>query len=461
MRATSILLCLLLSLSLMAQQKVQQDYVPPTKAQLEAKRKELLSDINETEKQLSEIKKDKNASISQLRALQNKLAQRQSLIGNINDEISDIDNTIKVSSKEVLTLKQKLEQLKIRYAQSIRYAYETRSSFGMLAFLFSSADFNDATRRMKYLKKFRDFRKQQVIQIRLTQNQLQHKIGVLNVQKAEKDELLGKQVQQKQELLKETDQTNQVIQQMKGKESELMANIEKNRIVANRVNKAIQVYIEAEMAKEAKKAAEEEAKRKAAEAKANPVPVKPVVTTTTKPSTNEPVVNNPSKILPHPKPPKAETPLLLTPTDVVLADKFESNKGKLYWPVDKGFIADRYGEHFHPLYHKIKIINDGIDIQTDENAPIQAVFNGSVFKVFSADFGSTQIVVLKHGKYFTLYRGLTDVKVKVGDNVSVKQVLGHCAHNDENQPVFNFQIWQWTGKKNITLNPETWIGKAH
>jgi hypothetical protein len=53
---------------------------------------------------------------------------------------------------------------------------------------------------------------------------------VLNVQKAEKDELLDKQVQQKQELLKETDQTNQVIQQMKGKESELMANIRRTAL---------------------------------------------------------------------------------------------------------------------------------------------------------------------------------------------------------------------------------------
>lgn len=456
MRITWFMLCLLLSVSALAQNQTQQLY---TKAQLEAKRKEYQDAINETEKELSQIKQNKNATLSQLRALQTKLAQRQSLISNINDEIGEIDNTIQSSSKEVLTLKQKLEQLKIRYAQSIRYAYETRSSFGMLAFLFSSSDFNDAMRRMKYLKKFRDFRKQQVEQIRLTQNQLQHKIGELNVTKAQKDELLGKQVQQKQELMKDADETNQTINQLKSRESELMRNIEKNRIIANRINKAIQSYIEAEMAKEAKKAEEAqkaEAAKEAAIAKANPTPAKPPV----KSNPSETVVKTPSPVTPRAKAPKTEVPLLLTPTDIALADKFEANKGKLYWPVEKGYITDHYGVHFHPLYPKVKINNDGVDIQTGENASIHSVFNGNVFKVFSVDGGSTQIVVLKHGNYFTLYRGLANATVKVGDNVTVKQELGHVGLNEENLPVINFQIWQWTGKKNITLNPEAWIGKV-
>ena len=167
-RVHSFLFCLLLSVPVFAQ---NQTTIPYTRAQLEAKQKEIMASIHETEEQLEDIKKDKNATMAQLRALQNKLAQRQSLISNINDELDDIDKTIRSSSKEVGSLKLKLDQLKIRYAQSIRYAYETRSSFDMLAFLFSSADFNDAMRRMKYLKWFREFRKEQVEQIRLTQAQ--------------------------------------------------------------------------------------------------------------------------------------------------------------------------------------------------------------------------------------------------------------------------------------------------
>ncbi len=456
MRFTWFILCLLLSVSAFAQTQSQQLY---SKAQLEAKRKEYQDAINETEKELSAIKKDKNATLGQLRALQTKLAQRQSLIGNINDEISNIESTIKTSSKEVVNLKLKLEQLKIRYAQSIRYAYETRSSFGMLAFLFSSSDFNDAIRRMKYLKKFRDFRKQQVEQIRATQNQLQHKIGELNVTKAQKDELLGKEVQQKQELQKETNQTNDVINQLKGKEKELMSNIEKNRIVANRINKAIQVYIEAEMAKEAKKAEEAqkaEAAKAAAIAKTNPVPVKvPEKTNPAKPGENVP-----TPVIPKPKAPRPEVSLMLTPADAALADKFEANKGKLPWPVEKGIITDHFGSHPHALYKQVMITNNGIDIQTDENAPIRAVFEGEVTNVFTAD-GSTQIVMIKHGNFFTLYNGLANTTLKVGDHIALKQVIGHVGKNIEDLPVINFQVWKSSGSKKArtNLNPEAWISK--
>jgi septal ring factor EnvC (AmiA/AmiB activator) len=190
MRYIIITLCLLCSVSAFAQQQ--------SRADLEAKKKEIMDAINETQRQLDETKQNKNATIGQLRALQNKLAERQKLIGNINDEIGDIDNNIKSSSTEVTHLKGNLEQLKIHYAQSIRYAYETRSNYGMLAYMFSSSDFNDAMRRMKYLKKLRELREQQVEQIRITQAQLTHKIGVLNAAKAQKDELLNSQMQQKQ-----------------------------------------------------------------------------------------------------------------------------------------------------------------------------------------------------------------------------------------------------------------------
>ncbi len=453
MRISSLILCMLLSVAVFAQPQTQSLY---TKAQLEVKKKEILDAIKETENQLDAIKKDKNATMGQLRALQNKLAQRQSLIGNINEELHDIDHTIKSSSTEVQTLKQKLEQLKIRYAQSIRYAYSSRSTYGMMAFLFSSADFNDAMRRMRYLKKFRDFRKQQVDQIKITQNQLQHKIGTLNAEKAEKDELLNAQMQQTQVLKQETEQTNQVIQDLKGKENQLLKEIEKNRATANRINNYIKLQIEKEMA-EATKRAEEEAKRKAAElAKANPGAAPPKANPTAP-------VTNPSSphVAPRVKPARADVPMLLTPTDVALASNFEGNKGKLYWPVDKGYITDHFGSHPHPVETKVMVENSGIDIQTDANAPVRAVFDGVVTNKFST-IGSQAIVMIKHGNYFTVYNGLSTVNVEKGQEVKARQVIGQVANNDENVPTINFQIWKWNGKNgNVKLNPEQWIGRAH
>lgn len=452
MRRVCVALFVFLSVTAIGQQQVQYTM---SKEQLEAKRKEILDAINETERQLDAIKSDKKATMGQLRALQNKLADRQRLISNINDELGDIDNTIRQSSKEVGNLKQKLEQLKARYAESIRYAYTTRSSYDMLAFLFSSRDFNDATRRMKYLKKFREFRKQQVVQIRTTQAQLQNKIGTLNAEKAQKDELLNTQVKQKQVLVDETKQTNQVIQDLKGKESQLMKDIEKNRQTASRVNKAINDIIAREIAK-----AEEEARKKAAaEAKANAGTAATTGNTTNpKAPTGPTAPGGPSR--PAPRHTSEPVPLLLTPNDVALASNFEGNKGKLYWPVDKGYITDHFGSHPHPLAPQVIVENSGIDIQTDPNATVRAVFDGTVTKVFST-VGSQQIVMVKHGNYFTVYNGLASVSVKIGQEVKARQPLGQVATNDENLPVINFQIWMGGKHGQTKLNPEQWIGRAH
>lgn len=418
-----------------------------------AKRKELMDAINETESELAAIKKDKNATLGQLRVLQNKLADRQKLIVNINDEIGDIDNTIQESAKEVVTLKQKLDQLKVRYAQSIRYAYETRSSYDMLAFLFSSSDFNDAMRRMKYLKKFREFRKQQVEQIRETQNQLQHKIITLNEQKAQKDELLNTQVQQKQKLIVETDQTNQVIQTLKGKEGELMKDVEKNRRIAARVNKAINDVIQREMAKAAKEAEEEEKRKLAAAAKAA------AIENAAKPGKTEENAPTLIRVVPRPKAARAESPtLFLTPTDLALANNFEENRGKLYWPVEKGYITDHFGTHPHPLAPKVMIENYGVDIQTTSNANVKAVFEGTVSSVINIE--GVKMVVIQHGNYFTVYNNLSAASVSKGQHVNTNQAIGTVADNDEGEPTIKFQIWKSSGKKGTAkLNPEQWLSK--
>lgn len=436
MRALLFIFFLFCSVAAIAQQQPVQYSM--SRAELEAKRKEIQNSINETERQLEAIKSDKQATMGQLRALQNKLSDRQRLIGNINEELTDIDKDIRSSSKEVLTLKQKLEVMQMRYVQSIRYSYETRSSYGMLAFLFSSHDFNQAMLRMRYLKTLREYRKQQVEQIFATQTQLKKKIGTLNQVKAEKDQLLNTQVQQKQVLMQETSETNKVMQDLKGKESQLMRDIENNRRITARINKAINDLIEREMAKAAK-AAEEAAKKTTA------------ATGTTPTAT---------KALPKAAKPKSEAAeLILTPTDIALANNFEGNKGKLYWPVEKGFISDHFGQHPHPLAQQVMIDNPGVDIRTSTHSPVRSVFEGTVSSVFTLE--GIQVVMIQHGNYFTVYNGLATVSVRKDQHVSTLQTIGTVADNAEGEPTIGFQVWRsYGGKKSqVKLNPEQWLGR--
>jgi len=440
------------------QAQAQQVQYSMTKAELEARRKQLMETIKETEEQLEATKQNKKATMGQLRALQAKLAQRQRLISGMNDEIDQINNNIKQSSNEVVSLKQNLGVLKIRYAQSLRYSYQSRGSYDMLAFLFSSKDFNDAMRRVKYLKKYRDYREDQVKRIRITQGQIEHTIGELNTQKTQKDELLNTQEQQKQVLQKETGETDKVVQELKGQEKQLLEEIDKNKKIAARVNKAINDVIHREIEEERKKAVAEELKRKQEEERKkalanNPPPYnKTTASTNTKPNTSNIKTTTNEEPVPVTKPTKTPVyDLNLTPEANAMSTNFEANRGKLPWPVEKGYISDQFGKHKHPVEEKVMIENAGVDIRTTSHANARAVFDGIVTSSFYVPTG--WVVIIRHGRYFSVYNGLSSVLVKKDEQVHTKQTIGVVGDNDEGEPTINFQIW----RDAVKIDPAQWI----
>ncbi|MBS1772835.1 MAG: peptidoglycan DD-metalloendopeptidase family protein [Bacteroidetes bacterium] len=460
-------------------------------AELEKRRQAILESVKQAEEQLNATKKDKNATMGQLHALQAKLAERQKLINNINEEIGQINNNIESSGQEITRLRGNLAIQKMRYAQSVRYAYQSRSSYDMLAFLFSSRDYNEALRRMRYLRKIRDYRKQQADQIRVTQGVIVKKIDVLNTVKAKKDDLLSDEEKQKAQIQNETNETNSVISQLKGREKELALQIEKDKKTAKQLNKAINDIIVREMEIQRKKAEEEarkraeeerrrqeEARRAALAAQAQKPTVAPgsrqqegpIYNNTNRPAVNtQPVKpnttinNNPNTAAStYTPPPRAAVvpknyDYSLTPEANALSASFESNRGRLPWPVEKGNISGRFGVHKHAIAEKVNVENNGIDISTSNGASARAVFDGTVTKVFSVD-GRDWNVIVTHGNYFTVYTHLSKTTVQTGQQVRTKQPIGTVAMNDEGETIINFQIWKG-GSKLIKLDPEGWVAR--
>ena len=481
MRLVAILVFIVLSINASAQGGSSRD-------ELEKRRLSILESIKQTEAELAATRENKQATMSQLSALQAKRNERQRLVGNISAEINAINSNIQLSSSEIAHLKKNLEVLKVRYAQSVRYAYSNRSSYNMIAFLFSAKDFNDAIRRAKYLKKYNDYRKDQVAQIHVTRGQIEKKITELNSERQQKDVLFKEQDEQKKLLQRETSETNQVVNELKGREKDLTAQIAKNRKATKQLDKTINEMIrrEIELARkkaeeEQRKKDEEERKRIAAaasqntvrfgtsEAANNPNAGKPgtVSTSTTSgssPSTNantvtsKPATNNDAVAAnvnqPRTVVRKPAVNLSLTPEAAALASNFESNRGRLPWPVEKGFISGRFGRHPHPVETKVMIDNYGVNIRTDDNAIARAVFDGTVANVFYIS-GAGWNILVTHGNYFTVYSGLQSTKVKKGDNVHTKQAIGVVGANDEGDNVINFQVWKGASK----MDPEGWIAR--
>jgi septal ring factor EnvC (AmiA/AmiB activator) len=462
MRIVALLLLLLFA--------AKAGFAQQSRAELERRRAAILESIHESQRQLAETKKNKNATMSQLRALQAKLNARLRLIDNINQEMEAITGSIRSSSSEVSRLRTQLETLKLRYAQSIRYAYAHRSSSSMLAFLFSSKDYNDARRRLKYLRRYRDYRQQQAEEIRTLQGRIEHKIGELNYQKLQKNMLLSAQEQQRQVLQQETNETNGMVKELRGREKQLLADIQRNQRAARQVQRAVEAIIKREIEEQRRKA-EEEARRKAEEekrlaaAKANSYGGMKVATgsgteggtTRSEASGEKPGGAAAHSNAPKPKPAASAVDLSLTPEAQALSNSFAANQGKLPWPVERGTITGYFGLHKHPVAN-VMIDNNGIDIQTSANATVRAVFSGTVSGVFYVP-GSGQNVIVQHGDYYTVYANLASVSVRKDQAVATKQTIGVAGNNDEGVPVINFQIWKSTGHGSTKLNPQQWIAR--
>lgn len=476
MRICYIFLFCLASIAAGAQQS------STSRTELEKRRQNIMEAIRATQQQLEITKKDKSASLGQLRALQNKLAERQKLINNINQEVAEINKNIRYSAQEITQLRQNLEMLKIRYAQSVRYAYKNRSSYNMLAFLFSADDFNEAIRRLKYLKKYRDYRKDQADQIRLTQTRIEKKLGILNTEKSQKDVLRSAEEQQKMVIEKERQEQDKVVRELKGREKELAGAIAKNqkslrqldRTISNLIKREIELAKkreEEERRRQEQQRREEEQRRLAAIAASNTSVntgsgVKPAVpgsntpastpaATKPTPAASKPVAAN------VPKPASVERPtykLSLTPEATAISNNFESNKGKLPWPVATGFIAESFGKKKHPVYN-IMLENTGIEIQTSPNSPARAVFNGTVSGIFFVP-GMGQCVMVTHGQFFTVYSRLGNLTVKKGDQVALKQTLGYVIPNDNGDNLMHFELWKvGSNDKPFAQDPATWIAR--
>lgn len=475
----------------------------PTRAQLEQRRKQILATIQETENQLAATKQDTRATMGQLRAIQTKLKGRQRLIDNINTEIGQIGSSINKSNSEIKKLKENLGVLKMHYAQSVRYAYKGRSSYDMLAFLFSSDTFNEALRRMKYLKRYRDYRKDQADKIRLTQAKLQEELSNLNTEKAKKDILLNAEEQQKKAIEQDKQKTDEIIKELKGQEKELTAKIIKDRKVQQRIDKAVEDIIRKELEIARKKAAEEEKRRREEEERrrllaeqqrqrqeeeerrrlaaiaAEKERAKTLAEAKRKADNNNSniVVNNnaPKTVLPEPPPEEPPKPIAkppvtkpvekptptppkndygLTPEAAALSLSFEANKGRLPWPVEKGFISLGFGPYKHPIAEKVTLDNYGVNISTSAGAIVRACFDGTVSKVFTMD-GDKWNVLVNHGRYSTLYMNLAQVTVKANQKISTKQTIGKAAVNEDGESVINLQVWQETHK----VDPAHWIAR--
>jgi septal ring factor EnvC (AmiA/AmiB activator) len=410
-----------------------------TKEELQKKEQDLQKEIADLNRSLYETQNNKKLSLKQLAIIKRKINKREELVNSINRQVRQMDETIFTNERDIYRLRKELDTLKVKYAKSIVFAYKNRSSYEYLNFLFSASSFNDAIKRMTYLKSYRQNRETQANTIIKSDQLLQEKITLLSNNKKERLGALQTQSEQLKVLQADKKEQDLVVNELKGKEKELARQINDKEKQRQKIQSAIKAVILRAIADAQKK--EAAAKQKALDAPKTNTPAN-----TPKTSNNEA-----SSGVASPVRERAYTPLESTPEGREMSINFENNKGRLPWPVSTGVVTAHFGLEKIPGT-KLTRKTDGIEISLPVGSAVKSVADGKV--IYAGEVDGEQLLVVQHGKYFSGYNHLSSVSVSAGQEVKAGSVLGRSGTSIDGEGVLLFMI---TNDKSVPLNPEPWL----
>lgn len=365
--------------------------------ELQAQQKKYAEELENTGKMISQTKQNEKATENKLNLIGQDIRTRKKLINSINQELVALDKEQNRLQNEQSRLQAELDSLKRDYANLVQLTHYADMQQSPLLFLLSAKDFNQLFRRIRYMREFAAYRQEQVERIENIKADIQIQTNLIQDNRKEKDSALKTQQRERDQLARNERKQKAMLQDLKKKEKELIAKQKQQQKKIDELNKQIE------------KAIAKQVDRKQQ----------------------------------------------LTKEQELIAGGFAANKGRLPWPVEKGFISGHYGKHQHPVYENVTINNKGVYIQTTAGSNARAVYEGEVTTCMV--MGSTYAIIVQHGNYRTVYTGIQTPAVKPGDKIQAKQNIGKIASNsdDDNKTELQFQVWE----DRTLLNPELWLAQ--
>ena len=371
-----------------------------TKADLEEQRKKTMEEISYMDNLLKETAKEKSESLSELRIIGNKLNLRENVLIGLSEELNLLNNRIDLNTLSINLMENDLLGLRRDYEKAVLNSYRSSKGNSEIGYILSAKDFNQGYKRLKYLQQFAKFRRNESEIILDLKNEVE-----LSRKKLEEDlrkisDLKYRQEEQKALLEGEQNRKERIVKSLNNKEKQLQRDLEEKKRIARRIEAEIARVIEEERKKSVKTD--------------------------------------------------------LNPEQKALSDNFFENKGRLPWPVDRGIITGHFGIHSHPVLKYVTEKNSDIEITSSGNTPVKSVFKGVIASIVSIR-GANMTVIIRHGKYLTVYSNIVNVRVKTGDTVQTGQEIGSVYNDSEkgSEATLKFMV---TEEKN-EMDPELWISK--
>lgn len=371
--------------------------------QMQKERAAIEQQISESEKLLAGTEGDIATQVANLNTISALLKERKKLLEQTKKDIRSLNaQTLKLET-EIKQLQSEYDECSDRYADACRFYQHQQVSFNPITFLFSSSTFKQLTRRMRYIGEYSSSLESLAVEIKEKQDTLKSKKA--QVELAREEKLILQKEQQKNEAAVAAEEKSQraIVNKLKSKRSALKKEIQSQQKKITELNKEIDRQIQLAI-KEQQKETQTGGTLKVEE-------------------------------------------------DIKLTGSFESNKGKLPIPITGSYlIVGNYGVQNVAGMKDVKINNLGIDIQGAEGSQARVIFNGVVTTVFQQGKGQIGVLV-RHGKYISVYCNLSEIAVKKGDELKTGDIIGNIHKSDNGQRILHFQLHKETAK----LNPMDWL----
>lgn len=372
-----------------------------SRSELEAQRNKNFEEINYIDNLLKETSKEKKTGLNDLKIIGNKLNLRENVIIGLHDEIELLNNRIELNTVAIEMMEKDLVNLRREYAKTVINSFKSGKGNKEIEYILSAKDFNQGYKRLKYLQQAAKFRHQEAEVISELKSQVEGSKRKLENDLMKISDLKNKEEQQENLLQQEQSKKKKMINSLGSREKQLKKELEEKKKISEKIEKEIARIIEEEKRKN--------------------------------------IANE------------------LTPEQEIIGENFTDNKGKLPWPVEKGIITSQFGKQQNPILSYVTEDNIGIDITSYGKTLVRSVFKGRVVAIFPIS-GANMSVIIRHGRYLTVYHNIVHIKVKTGEMIDIKQEIGEvfCDEENGNTAVLKFMIFEENAKY---IDPELWIAK--
>ena len=238
-----------------------------TSADVKKKQEATQKEIRLTEQQIKENERSIKKSLTDLGKIEGEISTSKQKIATTSGKISQLNGEINTLQSGITANEKELKRLRDEYLKAVRKMRIAKKQKSDLAFVFASENFNQALRRMRYLRQFSSWKDRQTEAIDNKTAELKHQQEALAAAKTEQDKALRQQQSEQTTLQQQYVKQDAIVAGLRKNGEALRSHLAKKQGEANQLKSRISALIAEEQRRaEAERKAREEAERKRAEA---------------------------------------------------------------------------------------------------------------------------------------------------------------------------------------------------